>query len=86
VTRSLTVPANVLLFRAEGTRVAVVDEQGVIHLRPVVLGRNYGQNVEIVDGLMGTDRLVLNPSDSLADGDKVTIAPEAAPKDGKAPA
>ncbi|CAN5756323.1 efflux RND transporter periplasmic adaptor subunit [soil metagenome] len=83
--RSLSVPANVLLFRAEGTRIAVVDDKGIVHLKPVVIGRNYGQNVEVVDGITNTDRLVLNPSDSLAEGDAVAVAPEAAPKEAKAP-
>jgi RND family efflux transporter MFP subunit len=75
---SLTVPANALLFRAEGTRVAVVDGQGRVTLRSVSLGRNYGQTVEVIDGLGADDRLVLNPSDSLADGDIVVIAKEPA--------
>jgi RND family efflux transporter MFP subunit len=77
-TRSLTVPANVLLFRAEGTRVALVDAEGRVHLRGVTLGRNYGEAVEVLDGLEPTDRLVLNPSDSLAEGDRVALAKEPA--------
>ncbi|MBB3177701.1 efflux RND transporter periplasmic adaptor subunit [Variovorax sp. Sphag1AA] len=76
--QSLTIPANALLFRAEGTRVAVVDAQGKIKLRGVTLGRNYGETVEVIDGIGPTDRLVLNPSDSLADGDVVVIAKESA--------
>ncbi|MGF6345393.1 efflux RND transporter periplasmic adaptor subunit [Variovorax sp. W2I14] len=84
--RTITVPANALLFRAEGTRIAVVDAQGRIGLRPVTLGRNYGENVEVVDGLGSNDRMVLNPSDSLAEGDVVTVAPDVPPADPKAPA
>ncbi len=76
--KSLTIPANALLFRAEGTRVAVVDAQGKIHLRQISLGRNYGETVEVLDGISGTDRLVLNPSDSLAEGDVVVVAKESA--------
>ncbi|RYZ11937.1 MAG: efflux RND transporter periplasmic adaptor subunit [Comamonadaceae bacterium] len=76
--RMLTVPTNALLFRAEGTRVAVVDAQSRVRLRTVSLGRNLGEMVEIVDGLSESDRLVLNPSDALADGDPVTVAKEAA--------
>jgi RND family efflux transporter MFP subunit len=76
--QSLTVPANALLFRAEGTRVAVVDAQGRVTLRTVGLGRNYGESVEVIDGLSAADRLVLNPSDSLADGDVVMVAKEPA--------
>ncbi len=76
--QSLTVPANALLFRAEGTRVAVVDAQSRIKLQTVNLGRNYGETVEVLSGIGAADRLVLNPSDSLADGDAVVLAKEGA--------
>jgi RND family efflux transporter MFP subunit len=69
----LTVPTNVLLFRGEGTRVAVVDPQSKVQLRAVTLGRNLGESIEILDGIGPRDRLVLNPSDSLADGDAVAV-------------
>lgn len=75
---TLTVPGNALIFRAEGTRVAVVDGEGKVKLRPVTLGRYLGEAVEVVDGLASSDRVVLNPPDSLADGDAVTVAKEAA--------
>jgi RND family efflux transporter MFP subunit len=71
---SLSVPANALLFRGEGPRVAVADAKGKVQLRAVRLGRNYGQTVEVLSGLAATDRLVLNPSDSLAEGDVVAFA------------
>lgn len=74
---TLTVPSNALLFRSEGTSVASVDAQGRVKLRGVNLGRNFGQNVEVVGGLGATDRVVLNPSDSIADGDQVAVAPDA---------
>ncbi|MDM0034538.1 efflux RND transporter periplasmic adaptor subunit [Variovorax sp. J22P271] len=76
--RALSIPANALLFRAEGTRVAVVDAEGKVRLRGISIGRNYGDTVEVIDGLSGSDRLVLNPSDSLAEGDLVTVAKEPA--------
>ncbi|MDM0113451.1 efflux RND transporter periplasmic adaptor subunit [Variovorax sp. J22R133] len=76
--KSLTVPANALIFRAEGTRVAVVDAGGRVSLKTVTIGRNYGETVELLDGIAATDRVVLNPSDSLADGDQVAVAKEAA--------
>ncbi|MFC5496867.1 efflux RND transporter periplasmic adaptor subunit [Caenimonas terrae] len=85
--QALAVPSNALLFRAEGTRVAVVEPGGVIRLQTVKLGRNYGESVEVTEGLAGGETLVLNPSDSLANGDKVQVgaqapaaqAPKAAP-------
>ena len=69
---ALSVPSNTLLFRGEGTRVAVIDGQGKVTLRAVTLGRNNGTTVEVTGGLQATDRLVLNPPDSLVDGDVVT--------------
>ena len=80
---ALSVPSNALLFRGEGTRVAVIDAQGKVKLHPVTLGRNNGTSVEITSGLQASDRLVLNPPDSLADGDVVTTEP---PPTAKAPA
>jgi len=73
--KALVVPTNALLFRGEGTRVAVVDAKGKVGLRPVSLGRNFGESIELLDGIGANDRLVLNPSDSLADGDVVALAP-----------
>ncbi|NKI95731.1 efflux RND transporter periplasmic adaptor subunit [Rhizobacter sp. SG703] len=79
--QAMLVPTNALLFRAEGARVAVVDGNGRVTLKAVTLGRNYGESVEVLDGLAADQRLVLNPSDSLADGDQVTVAAAAsAPK------
>jgi multidrug efflux pump subunit AcrA (membrane-fusion protein) len=72
---SLVVPTNTLLFRAEGTQVAVVDAQGRVSLRRIGLGRNYGETSEVLDGVTEADRLVLNPPDWLADGQTVTPAP-----------
>jgi len=69
----LLVPTNVLLFRSEGTRVAVVDAASRVRLRAVTLGRNLGEAIEIVDGIGPRDRLVVNPSDSLAEGDAVAV-------------
>jgi RND family efflux transporter MFP subunit len=74
---SLVIPGNALLFRAQGAQVAVVDAQGRITLRSIDVGRNYGENMEVLDGISATDRIVLNPSDSLATGDVVAMAPDA---------
>jgi RND family efflux transporter MFP subunit len=76
--RALSVPANALLFRAEGTRVATVDAEGRVRLRTITVGRNYGETVEVLDGITASDRLILNPSDSLAEGDVVAVAKEPA--------
>ncbi|RAR49469.1 RND family efflux transporter MFP subunit [Paraburkholderia unamae] len=69
----LTVPGNTLLFRAEGPRLAVVDADGKIQLKPVEIAQDLGQTLEISRGLEPGDRVVLNPSDSIADGDSVVV-------------
>ena len=79
--QALLIPTTALLIRGEGIRVAAVDAGGRVHLRPVRIGRNYGETVEVLDGVRETDKLVLNPSDSIAEGDNVTIA--VAAKDAK---
>lgn len=67
----LSVPANALLFRAEGPRVAVVDDQGVVHLQKIVIAKDLGQSLELADGVSPTDHVIVNPSDSIDDGDHV---------------
>jgi RND family efflux transporter MFP subunit len=70
---ALVVPTNVLLFRPEGTLVALVDAGGRVRLTPVKLGTDFGTSVEVLSGLDVKDRIILNPADSLADGDVVTL-------------
>ena len=69
----LVVPTNVLLFRPDGTYAALVDSGGRVHLALVKLGTDFGTRVEILQGLQVSDQVVLNPADSLADGDVVTL-------------
>ena len=85
--KALVIPANTLMIRGAGTLVAVVGADGRIKLKPIKVGRNYGQTVEVLNGVSATDQLVLNPSDSLGEGDTVTVVPAAkeAPA-GKKPA
>jgi RND family efflux transporter MFP subunit len=68
--KSVVIPANTLLFRAEGLRVGVVRD-GVAQLIPVTIGRDYGNSVEIVAGLTPSDPVILNPPDSLISGTHV---------------
>jgi membrane fusion protein, multidrug efflux system len=75
-TARYSVPVNALLFRAEGTRAAVVGADGKVHLKPVVIGRDYGTDVEILSGLDASDSIVLNPSDSLEEGQPVHVTKE----------
>lgn len=68
----LSIPSNSLLFRAEGPVVAVVDGSGRVHLRPIAIANDLGATLEISQGISADDRIVVNPPDSLAEGDRVT--------------
>jgi membrane fusion protein, multidrug efflux system len=70
----LTVPSNALLFRAEGPRAAVVESGNKVQLRPVAIGRDFGNTVEIISGLEQSDAVVVSPSDSLENGQVVRVA------------
>ena len=70
---TVTVPANALLFRAEGLQVAVVRD-GRAQLVPITIGRDYGTTVEISAGVQPTDQVIVAPSDSLISGTRVRIA------------
>jgi multidrug efflux system membrane fusion protein len=72
----MSVPVNALLFRAEGPRAAVVGADGKVHLKPVVIGRDYGADVEILGGLDPSESIVLNPNDSLEEGQPVHATKE----------
>jgi RND family efflux transporter MFP subunit len=71
---TVTVPANALLFRHEGLQVGVV-RNGRASLVPVKIGRDYGDTVEITSGLQPEDPVILDPSDSVADGVPVAVRP-----------
>lgn len=71
----LTVPGNTLLFRAAGPQVAIIGDEGKVHLASVKPGRDLGPTIEILEGIQATDQLVLNPSDSLTEGDIVIAKP-----------
>jgi len=70
----LTIPVNTMLFRAEGPRVAVVDKDGKVQLRPISIGRDFGTTLEILGGVDPSDRIIINPGDSLEEGQQVNVA------------
>ncbi len=78
---TFTIPVNTLLFRSEGLRVASV-QGGKASLIPVTLGRDYGSEVEVLTGLNGDEKLVVNPADSLVSGQQVRLAQGASPSGG----
>jgi len=88
----LQVPVNSLLFRSEGLRAVVVDANHKARLQTLTIGRDYGVTLEVLNGLKAGDWIVLNPPDSLNDGQDVhvkevanPIAPAAAPAPKETP-
>jgi RND family efflux transporter MFP subunit len=69
----LAVPVNALLFRSEGLRAVVVDASHKTHLKSLSVGRDYGTSLEVLQGLDATDWIVLNPADSLEEGQEVHV-------------
>jgi RND family efflux transporter MFP subunit len=80
------VPVNALLFRAEGLRAVVVDANHKTHLRQLTIGRDYGTTLEVLQGLEPADWIVLNPADSLDEGQDVRVKQVAQPDTAGAPA
>jgi RND family efflux transporter MFP subunit len=70
----VTVPVNAMLFRAEGARIAAVGPDNKVQLRQINIGKDYGTTLEILGGVSTTDRIVINPSDSLEEGQQVNVA------------
>src|SRR5215471_8330733 len=70
----VTVPVNAMLFRAEGPRLAIVDSSHQVRLRPINIGNDYGATLEILAGVSREDQVIINPSDSLEEGQQVNVA------------
>jgi RND family efflux transporter MFP subunit len=74
--QAITIPVNAMLFRQEGAQAAVVGSDGKVHLRGITIGHDYGTSLEILGGLALEDRIIINPSDSLEEGQQVNVASE----------
>jgi RND family efflux transporter MFP subunit len=73
----LILPTNALLINSVGSRVAIVQPDGKVRLQNVALGTDYGHDVEIKTGLKTDDKVVMNPPDSISDGQALAIAADA---------
>jgi len=71
--RSLILPVNTLLFRSEGLRVGLLREGNKVQLAPITLGKDYGNEVEVVAGINPDDSVIVNPPDSLTSGVTVNV-------------
>src|SRR6266481_5617901 len=75
----VTLPDNTLIFRGKSVQVGVVDAKGVVQLRDVKVGRDFGVQSEILSRVSESDKVIVNPSDSLTTGTTVRIAATSAP-------
>lgn len=84
-TSTYRLPVNALMFRSEGLRVAVVRDADKVAIVPVAIGRDFGTEVEIVSGLSKDDRVIMDPPDSLEQGQIVRIGKPASAKGAGTP-
>src|SRR5437868_6961148 len=79
--KMLLLPDNTLIFREKSQQVGVVDDKGVVQLNDVKVGRDFGVQSEILSGVTESDKVIVNPSDSLTTGTVVHVAaaPAASP-------
>jgi membrane fusion protein (multidrug efflux system) len=70
----VTLPNNTLLFRAQGLQVGVVKPDNSVELRDIKVGRDFGTTIQVVQGVTPSDKVILNPADSLVTGDIVRVA------------
>lgn len=75
----ILLPANTLIVRADGPQVAAV-QNGTVHMRKIALGRDFGQQIEILSGLNENEAVVTNPTDAMREGAQVIVAKPAAPE------
>ncbi|MGH9684098.1 MAG: efflux RND transporter periplasmic adaptor subunit [Candidatus Acidiferrales bacterium] len=66
-------PVNALIFRSQGLQVGTVENGDRAELKSIVLGHDYGNEVEVVSGLADNDAVIVNPPDSLVAGEKVRV-------------
>ncbi|MGA3308462.1 MAG: efflux RND transporter periplasmic adaptor subunit [Xanthobacteraceae bacterium] len=71
---AINVPASALIFNQSGLHVATVDSEGRAILKQVTISRDLGNEVELASGVAADDRVIANPPDGIATGDKVRIA------------
>jgi RND family efflux transporter MFP subunit len=67
----LVVPASAILFRSDGAQVAVVPPDQIVHLQKITVGRDYGDRVEIVQGVSEGTMIVAAPGDAAREGARI---------------
>jgi RND family efflux transporter MFP subunit len=83
---TLLIPSSSLIFRSEGLRVGTIANGNHAALTPIVLGRDFGNEVEVVSGLSKNAAVILTPPDSLVDGQAVRVVEAKPGEQGRKPA
>ena len=77
---SVIVPVGALLFRSEGLRLGLIRDGNRVELVPIILGKDFGTEVEVLSGIRTEDLIILNPADSLTSGAAVRPVAADAPR------
>jgi RND family efflux transporter MFP subunit len=83
---TLRVPINAVMFRTANLQVATVDDGHRVRLKNITEGRDFGTEIEVLAGISADDNLIINPADSIADGQEVRIQPQSPPSAPGTPA
>lgn len=70
---NFTIPTTAVIITSGRPHVAIVDENNIVHLRPIDIGRDYGNRMEIISGLKENEQIVTIPSDKIREGVKVEM-------------
>ena len=70
----LLIPSGALLVDAAGVRVAVVNPDNTLHYRPIEIGRDFGDEVEVLSGLNGDEVVATGLAGNLIEGSAVMVA------------
>lgn len=73
-TINFIIPTTAIIIRSGFMHVAVVDDNNIVHLKQVQIGRDYGKQMEVTLGLQTNDRIIIIPSDKIHEGVKVEIS------------
>ena len=76
----IVVPANAFVFRSQGPQVVTVTNENRIHWQQIHVGRDFGTQLEVLDGLAENTKVVMNPNDDLVEGVQVQVKSAEKPK------
>jgi RND family efflux transporter MFP subunit len=71
----LRIPSDALIVRGEGTEVAVVRDGRTVHLQKIEVGRDFGDRIEVMNGLSEGEMIIANPGDVVREGLQVQPVP-----------